>query len=111
VQNAKCITYIVYIKLYYLLLSILGDGLVIHMTGDSNESLNASVSNSGCIFTICGQTFAKAYVQIDDFWKVADGSKVYKNNNKDREQWYVLHCCLSVQYTMPLYSIIFYTFC
>ncbi|XP_060560900.1 phospholipase A and acyltransferase 3-like [Ruditapes philippinarum] len=63
-----------------------GDGLVIHMTGDSKESLNASVSNSGCFFTICGQTFAKAYVQIDDFKKVAAGSKVYKNNNKDREQ-------------------------
>lgn len=64
-----------------------GDGLVIHMTGDSNESLNASVSNSGCIFTICGQTFEKAYVKIDDFWKVADGSKVYKNNCNDGKQY------------------------
>lgn len=61
-----------------------GDGKVIHLAGDENDGLNATY-NSGSAFTICGKSFNKAFVRIDDFWNVVLDSKAKKNNSKDKK--------------------------
>ena len=66
------------------MLIVTGDEKVIHLAGDENDGLNANI-DSGSLFTICGRQFNKAFVRVDDFWKVVDGCKVLKNNDKDRK--------------------------
>ncbi|KAL3870948.1 hypothetical protein ACJMK2_038973 [Sinanodonta woodiana] len=61
----------------------IGNDKVVHLTGGDNDGNNGNV-NSGHIFTICGQTFNKALVKLDDFCNVALGSKAKVNLNKDR---------------------------
>jgi hypothetical protein len=67
-----------------LFLSFSGDEKVIHLAGEENDGLNANI-NSASLFTICGRQFNKAFVRVDDFWKVVNDCKVYKNNSKDRK--------------------------
>jgi hypothetical protein len=68
-----------------MFLAFSGEERVIHLTGDEN-TVHTSVanSNSRSLFTICGTKFNKAFVKEDNFWKVANDCKVYKNNSKDR---------------------------
>lgn len=58
---------------------------MIHLAGDDNDGLNANVTSGSC-FTICGRSFEKAFVKVDDFWKVAADCKAYRNNKKDKKQ-------------------------
>ncbi|KAL3870944.1 hypothetical protein ACJMK2_038972 [Sinanodonta woodiana] len=62
----------------------IGDEHVVHLSGDDNDGINGNF-DSGHIFTICGQTFNKALVKLEDFWNVALGSKAKVNLNKDRK--------------------------
>merc|ERR1711990_30953 len=69
----------------------IGDGKIIHLSGDDDDGLGASVggaagkfgSVSGAAFTISGVNFEKARVKCDDFWDVARKSKANINNTKD----------------------------
>ncbi|KAL5012954.1 hypothetical protein ScPMuIL_011505 [Solemya velum] len=61
-----------------------GDGHIVHMTGDGNDGINANF-DSGKLFTICGTEFNKAFVKKDNFWDVTQDSKAIKNNSKDRK--------------------------
>jgi len=63
----------------------LGDDEVIHLAGNNNDGLTAGV-DSGSLFTICGRTFNKAFVKVDNFWHVAADCKAKKNNEKDKKQ-------------------------
>ncbi|KAK3602554.1 hypothetical protein CHS0354_003807 [Potamilus streckersoni] len=62
----------------------IGDGKVVHLTGDENDGINGNF-DSGNLFTICGQRFNKAYVKVEDFWNVVLGSKANINKNKDKK--------------------------
>lgn len=67
----------------------IGDGKIMHLSGDDDDGLGASVNGhfgsvSGSIFTISGVDFQKAKVKCDDFWDVARESKADVNNSKDQ---------------------------
>ena len=61
-----------------------GNGEIVHLTGNENGGMKANI-NSGHMFTICGRTFNKANVKVDNFWDVTGTSKARKNNDKDRK--------------------------
>jgi len=66
----------------------IGDGKIIHLSGDDDDGLSASANShfgsiSGSAFTISGVSFQKAKVKCDDFWDVARQSKASINNSKD----------------------------
>ncbi|XP_060589670.1 phospholipase A and acyltransferase 3-like [Ruditapes philippinarum] len=61
-----------------------GEEMVIHLTGDDNSGSSA-FSTPGSVFTICGKTFDKARVKLEEFWEVVDGCKCVKNNSKDKK--------------------------
>jgi len=66
----------------------IGDGKIIHLSGDDDDGLSANIggklgSVSGSVFTISGVNFQKAKVKCDDFWDVARQSKANVNNSKD----------------------------
>ncbi|CAG5115504.1 unnamed protein product [Candidula unifasciata] len=63
----------------------IGNGRVVHLAGEDNDGVDACVKPEH-MFTVCGAKFGKAKVCIDDFWKVAAGSKARKNNTKD-DKW------------------------
>ncbi|XP_021351176.1 retinoic acid receptor responder protein 3-like isoform X2 [Mizuhopecten yessoensis] len=62
----------------------LGEGRIVHLSGGDNDGINGNI-NSGSVFTICGKNFSKAWVMIDDFWKIALKCKAKINNGKDRK--------------------------
>jgi len=67
---------------------VIGDGKIVHLSGDQDDGLSAGVnahlgSVSGSVFTISGVNFDKAKVKCDDFWDVARKSKADVNNSKD----------------------------
>jgi len=67
----------------------IGDGKIIHLSGDEDDGLSAGVNGhfgsiSGSVFTISGVDFEKAKVKCDDFWDVARQSKADVNNSKDQ---------------------------
>jgi len=66
----------------------IGDGKIVHLSGDDDDGLSANVggklgSVSGSVFTISGVSFEKANVKCDDFWDIARTSKANVNNSKD----------------------------
>jgi len=68
----------------------IGDGHVIHLSGEDDDGLSTgSVSDgslgsvSGTLFTIAGVSCDKAKVKCDNFWDVARVSKANINNSKD----------------------------
>ncbi|XP_033728743.1 phospholipase A and acyltransferase 2-like [Pecten maximus] len=61
----------------------IGEGKIVHLSGGDNDGINAF--NSGSVFTICGKSFNKAFVRVDDFCRVVLGCKAKKNNGKDRK--------------------------
>lgn len=66
----------------------IGDGKIVHLSGDEDDGLSANVggklgSVSGSVFTISGVNFEKAKVKCDDFWDIARKSKANVNNSKD----------------------------
>ncbi|CAL1536747.1 unnamed protein product [Lymnaea stagnalis] len=60
-----------------------GNGKIIHLAGEDNDGINGKVKPEH-LFTICGRTFDKARVSIDDFWDVVGQDKAYLNNSKDK---------------------------
>jgi len=66
----------------------IGDGKIIHLSGDEDDGLSANIggkigSVSGSVFTISGVNFQTAKVKCDDFWDIARKSKADVNNSKD----------------------------
>jgi hypothetical protein len=47
-------------------------------------------SSSSNVFTISGTGYQRACVKKENFWDVAEQSKVKKNNNKDRNNRLVI---------------------
>jgi len=66
----------------------IGDGKIVHLSGDDDDGLGASLNNqfgsiSGSVFTVSGVNFNKAKVKCDEFWDVARKSRADVNNSKD----------------------------
>ncbi|XP_033725571.1 phospholipase A and acyltransferase 2-like [Pecten maximus] len=60
----------------------IGNQHIVHLTGvDGAGSMDALTS--GSLFSVCGVTFDKAWVKIEDFFKVAKGCQAKRNNGKD----------------------------
>ncbi|XP_021375988.1 HRAS-like suppressor 2 isoform X1 [Mizuhopecten yessoensis] len=60
----------------------IGNQQIVHLTGIDNAG-SKDAFTSGSLFSVCGENFAKACVKIDDFFKVAQGCKAKRNNDKD----------------------------
>lgn len=62
----------------------IGKEEVVHLSGEDDDGINGRF-DSGHFLTISGHRFNKALVKIDKFWDVAEGSKAFKNNSKDKK--------------------------
>ncbi|KAK0065883.1 HRAS-like suppressor 2 [Biomphalaria pfeifferi] len=60
----------------------IGQGKIIHLASHDNAEVKAN-SNSTHLFSIGGKLFNKAFVRIDDFWKVVGEYKAIINNTLD----------------------------
>ncbi|XP_055897414.1 phospholipase A and acyltransferase 2-like [Biomphalaria glabrata] len=62
----------------------IGQGKIIHLAAHDNAEVKAN-SNSTHLFSIGGKLFKKAFVRIDDFWKVVGEDKAIINNSLDKK--------------------------
>ncbi|XP_059140083.1 phospholipase A and acyltransferase 3-like [Physella acuta] len=62
----------------------IGEGKVVHLAGENDDGINAQVKPEH-LFTICGKTFNKARVTVDDFWDIVLEDKACINNSRDKK--------------------------
>ncbi|XP_062579293.1 phospholipase A and acyltransferase 1-like [Saccostrea cucullata] len=62
----------------------IGNEEVVHLAGIDNDGINGN-SNPSHVFSICGKTYKKAVVKMENFWTVVGDSEAKINNNKDRK--------------------------
>lgn len=82
-----------------------GDGKVVHLAGENDDGINAQVKPEH-LFTICGKTFNKARVTIDDFWDIVLEDKACINNSRDKKCWYFLFVLMHRDVKIFIYQIL-----